>query len=225
MVAACLTACGGSDEEEQDLLESFYSNVAFAGVWNVSEVNIGRTWQDAKTAGYKDSQIIIAEDSCYESSGRFGYNYGRYRMKNGKANCLDYYGKLQLVCQFKNINGNTATATITDKSGVTLDFHMERDNSNPALYLDPLKYLDGYWDIDGDDGGYVQLRGYSADIHTSKFDYGCYIERSSFTIYSLSFGYNFTGRFNLSREPYTLHIQGRYPDFQNINFTCVKRSE
>ena len=227
LAVVCLVGCGGSNEEEQGLLESFYSNVAFAGVWNVSEVNIGGTWQDAKAAGYKDSQIIIAEDSCYQSFGRFGNSYGRYVIKDGKAQCLDYYRKLHMVCHFKRISGNNATATITNKDGVSLDFRLLRDDSNPAIYLDPLKYLDGTWDIKGDEGGYVVLHGYGADIHHSLFDAGYWVERSSSDIRNLMFGSELGVYFNLSATPYTMHIQGSCHELNGkyITLECTKRNE
>jgi hypothetical protein len=228
LAVVCLVGCGGSDEEEQSLLESFYSNVAFAGVWNVSEVNIGGTWQGAKAVGYKDSQIIIAEDSCYQSFGRFGNSYGRYVIKDGKAQCLDYYRKLRMVCHFKRISGNNATATITNKDGVSLDFRLLRDDSNPAIYLDPLKYLDGTWDIrEADGGGYIELHGYAAVVHHSQFDAGWYIDRHPSGISRLLFGEQMAGYFDLSKEPYTLHLQGRCYELgdRNITFDCIKRSE
>lgn len=226
-LAVVLAGCG-SDEEEVGGLESFYSNVLFAGVWNVSEVNIGGTWQDAKTAGYKDSQIIITEDSCYQSFGRFGNSYGRYSISSGnKANCKDYYGKLHMVCHFKNVSGNKATATVTNKEGASLDFHMERDDNNPAIYLDPLKYLDGTWDIDGDEGGYVVLRGYAADVHHSKFDASYEVYRSTTGLWALNFGSGILAIFDMSTTPNTFHVQGRCYELngKEINFVCTKRSE
>ena len=224
LITAVIAGC--SKENEDDCVDSYYSNVAFAGVWNVSEVNIGGTWQDAKTASYKDTQIIITEDSCYQSFGKFGKNYGRYRIKDGKANCIDYYGKLCLVCQFKNVNSKTATAAITNKDGVTLDFRLTKDDGNPALYLDPLKYLNGYWDVDGEEGSYVHLRGYAADIHTSKMDEcGFWVHRATWDINGLMFGETFIARFDLSKEPYVLTLSGNNSNeiYRNRTLTCIKR--
>lgn len=222
-----LVGCGNEEEDNPKGIEDFYSNVAFAGVWNVSEVNIGGAWQDARTADYKDSQIIIAEDSCYQSFGRFGNCYGRYTTKGRTATCLDDYRRQHLVCQFKSISGNKATATITNKEGRSTDFHLERDDSNPALYLDPLKFLDGTWDIHNDEGGYVSIYGYSADIHHSKFNAGYEIYRSPADISSFKLGSGLTIRFDLSKTPYTLSIAGRCYELNGkyINITCTKRDE
>lgn len=230
LAAVCLVGCGSEEEEVQGGIETYYSNVSFAGVWNVAEVNIDGRWQSSRTAGYKDSQIVIAEDSCYQSSGRFGFSYGRYTADGSTVNCLDNYRKLHLLCEFKNIVGNKATATIVNKNGISLDYHLERDDSNPALYLDPLKYLNGTWDIDQTDNGYIILRGYSADIHYDGIDDSFWINRQQDNIGSLRFSgntSNFSGFFDLSKEPYTIHLQGRiyYPNNKYISLKCTKREE
>lgn len=223
LAVVCLVGCG-SDEEE------FLVNnplMPFAGVWNITEVNMGGSWQSAKSAGYGNTYIIFSEDSCYQTDGHFGSSYYHYKVEGGKIICTDYYDKLQLICQFKSISGQAATATITDNSGKSFDFRMERDESNPALYLDPLKFLDGTWDIHNDEGGYVSIYGYSADIHHSKFNAGYEIYRSPADISSFKLGSGLTIRFDLSKTPYTLSIAGQCYELNGkyINITCTKRDE
>lgn len=223
LAVVCLVGCG--NEEEDVLLNNL--SMPFAGVWDITEVNMDGSWQSAKSAGYGNTYVIFSEDSCYQTDGRFGSSYYHYKVEGGRIICTDYYDKLQLICQFKSISGQAATATITDNSGKTLDFRMKRDESNPAKYKNPVKYLDGYWDIDGVDGGVVDLYEGCFVIISGIFDYRSDVERSTWDIGHFKFGSYFVAVPDLSSKPWKLNVSRTNfgQEYRNVNFTCTKRAE
>lgn len=114
--------CGSDDDDNTTTEVTLKEKVI--GTWQASDVYTPNGWVSAAAAGWKSTTATFGTDGSYKTTGELGSGEGTYSVVGNEIVCLvkekvmfDNYEVLEVRYLFEDLNGNTATVTISMPDG------------------------------------------------------------------------------------------------------------
>ena len=133
-------ACDGEDEKMDISVGSI------AAMWDITETNDGSGWK--KCDSLQMSRTILSEDGFCSTMGKLFHDYlirGKFSFSDNIVILRDDYDTKSLCCTFTEVRKHSATAFFKFSDDMKLEVKMERNETQPLTYKDPVTFLNGKW--------------------------------------------------------------------------------
>ena len=150
LAVACLVGCGSDEEGVVNI-----SSETIAAMWDVTATNDGSGWVTCDS-----SRVVLSEDGYCMTMGRLFYDgsiHGKYSFYENTATLRDDDGAKTSQCVFTEVRKHTASAVFSFPDNRKMELRMERNETQPLMYKDAVKYLQGRWTL-------MKSRDYRKDV-------------------------------------------------------------
>ncbi len=133
-------ACDGEDEKMDISVGSI------SAMWDITETNDGSGWK--KTDSLQMSRMILSEDGFCSTMGKLFHDYlirGTFSHSDNIVILRDDDDTKSLCCTFTEVRQHSASAIFKFPDNMKLEVKMERNETQPLTYKDPVTFLNGKW--------------------------------------------------------------------------------